>query len=96
MAGRTSNFYNKPGNEDHKAKHIRDNSPGGKYDRPNGKNSYGSVHGRVRTAMAKKGKNLKGQDVVKTTKKSGLKINGSNSRWTLRDSKKNRGADRYA
>ena len=83
-------------NPESRAKHIADNSPGGKHDRPNGKNSYGAEHIRVRTAMKKKGIKLKGQDVVKTTKKSGLKIAGSKSKWTTRDSQKNRGADRYA
>ena len=96
MASATSNFYNKPGNEKSKAKHIRDNSPGGKYDRPNGKNSYGAQHMRANRAMDKKGISRKGKDVVKTNKKSGLKIKGSNSRWTVRAKGKNRGVDRYA
>ena len=73
MAGKTSNFYNKPGNKDHKLKHIRDNSPGGKYAHSK---AYKREHARARRKAGLMGKG--GPDMSKKNGKfvkEDLKIN---------------------
>ena len=77
-----------------KAQKAADNSKGGKFDRPNGKDSYGATHIAVNREMDKRGISRKGKDVVKTNKKTGLKFKGNY--WTTRARGKNRGVDRYA
>ena len=68
MAGSTSNFYNKPGNEDHKLKHIRDNSPGGKY-------AHSKKYKREHAEARRLNDTPKHQDVVRN--KNGKLVNGN-------------------
>ena len=63
MASATSNFYNKPGNEDHRQKHRNDNNSGknGKYAHTK---EYKRRHRRDRLKLEKKGQISKNQHVV--------------------------------
>tara|TARA_R100001163_G_C4964724_1_gene127074 strand:- start:155 stop:460 length:306 start_codon:yes stop_codon:yes gene_type:complete len=65
--GRTARFYQHPKNRESRLKHIRDNSNGGKYDKP-------AKYQREHQAARRKNNTPPGKDVVRN--KKGNLVNG--------------------